>query len=112
MLTGQVAIVSGGLGDIGRAIALELARKGADIAVGDVLEESRAEELLGAIRQTGRKARYDRADVSDVNAVRAWVENTRRDLGLPTLIVPNAAVVTLKSIREVTPEEYEPGPPR
>ena len=33
-LTGQVAIISGGLGDIGRACAIEFARRGADVAVG------------------------------------------------------------------------------
>jgi glucose 1-dehydrogenase len=105
-LNGQVAIVSGALGDIGRAIALELARRGADVAVGDILEPTEAEGLLTGLRQMGRKARYDTVDVSDWDAVTQWIADTEADLGMPTLIVPNAAIVVMGRIYEVTPEQW------
>ncbi|HZO89021.1 MAG TPA: SDR family oxidoreductase [Chthonomonadaceae bacterium] len=105
-LQGQRAIISGGLGDIGRAIARELARRGADIALGDVLEPEKAEPMLQELEQMGRKARYDYADVSDAHAVRGWVAAVETDLGVPTLIIPNAAVVTLEGIRTLTPEQW------
>lgn len=105
-LAGQVAIISGGLGDIGRAIALELARRGADVALGDLFEPGQAEALLAELRSLGRRARYDRVDVADAEAVRTWVENADRDLGTPTLIIPNAAIVQLGGFAELTPERW------
>src|SRR5262245_2437989 len=93
-LHNQVAIISGGAGDIGRAIAQEFAQRGADVAVGDLVDASAAEGLLAAVRGLGRRARYDRVDVTDAAAVGTWVSEVERELGTPTLIIPNAAVVT------------------
>lgn len=106
MLQGNVALISGGLGDIGRAIALELASRGADVAVGDVLEQSKAASLLDALRSKGIRARYDRVDVSELNAVRQWLDVVEREIGLPSLIVPNAAIVAVSDVRSVTPEDW------
>lgn len=105
-LAGQVAIISGGLGDIGRAIALELASRGADLAVGDVLDESQATDLLTELRSRGVRARYDRADVSDAAAVERWIASVVADLGTPTLIVPNAAIVHFMPLPQLTPEHW------
>jgi glucose 1-dehydrogenase len=100
-LDNHVAIISGGLGDIGQAIARELARRRAAIAIGDVQEEDRALGLLQEIQQTGKQARYDRVDVVDAEAVAAWVRRVEDDLGVANLIIPNAAIVTLADIRTV-----------
>ena len=105
-LNGQVAIISGALGDIGKAIALELASRGADIALGDILPEERASGVLSALADINVNARYDCVDVSNAPAVSAWVEKVAGALGTPTLIVPNAAIATLKSVREISPEEW------
>jgi len=105
-LKGQTAIISGALGDIGRAIALELASRGANIALGDILPEDNATGVLQSIRELGRKARYDCVDVSDSNAVNSWIENATKDLGAPTLIIPNAAIATLKRVREISSAEW------
>jgi NAD(P)-dependent dehydrogenase (short-subunit alcohol dehydrogenase family) len=105
-LKGHIAIISGGLGDIGRAIALDLARRGADISIGDVLEVDKASKLLGEIRKLDRRAQYYRVDVSDAKGVNQWVADTERDLGTATLIIPNAAIVTLADFRSVTSEQW------
>jgi glucose 1-dehydrogenase len=102
----QVAIISGGLGDIGRAIAKELARRGADIALGDLQEPERAAGFLTELQTLGRRARYDRADVSDSEAVAQWVAAVEADLGVPNWIIPNAAIVQLADIRAVTPAQW------
>lgn len=102
-LTNQTAIISGGLGDIGRAIALELASHGAAIAVGDILPANKASRLL---KQLGPQARYDRVDVSDAKAVGRWVRAVERALGVPTLIIPNAAIATLATLRKLTPAQW------
>jgi len=106
LLKGNVALISGGLGDIGRAIALELASRGADVALGDVLDSTKATGLLDTLSSKGVRARYDRVDVSDANAVRQWIDTVERDIGLPSLIVPNAAIVNVSDVRSVTPEDW------
>jgi glucose 1-dehydrogenase len=106
-LNGQVAIISGGLGDIGRAIASELARRGADVALGDVRSPDQAAETLAQLQQSGRRARYDQVDVSDAAAVADWGRTVEDDFGVPTLIIPNAAVVTLKDIHTLSAEEWQ-----
>ena len=105
-LKNQTAIISGGLGDIGRAIALEMARQGAHVAIGDVRPPDDATDFLPTISDFGVRCHYDRVDVSDADAVRDWVMAVESDLGVPTLIIPNAAIVTLANIREVTPEQW------
>lgn len=105
-LNGQTAIISGALGDIGRAIALELAARGADIALGDIAPTENAAGVLQSVRELGRKARYDGVDVSNAQAVNTWVENVSEELGAPNLIIPNAAIVTLKTTLEISPEEW------
>jgi glucose 1-dehydrogenase len=106
MLAKQVAMISGGLGDIGRAIALELGGRGADVAVGDMRAPDDAKELLESLRPKGVRARYDRVDVADATAVRAWVEDVERDLAPPTIAIANAAVVTVTRVTEITPEQW------
>jgi glucose 1-dehydrogenase len=105
-LCGRVAIISGGLGDIGAAIARELARGGAHVALGDILPADRAAGLIGEIGALGRSACYHRVDVSDAEAVRAWVAAAEDEMGPPDIIVPNAARVTLEGVRTVTPEQW------
>jgi glucose 1-dehydrogenase len=105
-LTNQVAIISGGLGDIGRAVARELARRGADIAIGDVRPTDDAPAALNALRELGVRAKYDRVDVSDAAAVAQWVANVEAELGPPTLIIPNAARVTIAGSQAITPEDW------
>lgn len=106
-LHNHVAVISGGLGDIGRAIAQELARRGAAIGLCDLQEPEGAELLLADLRALGVNARYDRVDVADAHAVRQWIADVEAALGVPTLLIVNAAIVTLADIRTVTPEQWE-----
>ena len=56
-LKGAVAIISSGLGDIGRAIARVLALRGADIALGGLLPDERATAFLAELAAPGRRSR-------------------------------------------------------
>lgn len=94
-LLGHTALISGGLGDIGRAIAVELAAHGADIAICDRSRNS-AERLVEEIGGLGRRCRVQRLDVTDSEAVRHWIVDLDATFGLPDLIVPNAAIVDIK----------------
>ena len=105
-LHNQVAMISGGLGDIGRAIAMELARRGANVAIGDLRSADDALPTLGALRDLGVRGRYDRVDVADAAAVNQWVAAVESDLGPASLIIPNAAIVTLAGVCDVTADQW------
>ena len=105
-LVGSTAIISGGLGDIGRAIALDLAVRGADIAIGDLLDQDRASALLSDLKRMGRKARYDRVDVSYADQVQEWLTKVERAMAVPDLVIPNAAVVNPADIRTLAPGQW------
>jgi NAD(P)-dependent dehydrogenase (short-subunit alcohol dehydrogenase family) len=107
MLGGRVAVISGGLGDIGRAIGREMARNGAAVAIGDLSEQAVGAAELASAGWDGVPVRYDRVDVSDGAAVAEWLARVESDLGVPDLIVPNAAQVTAKGALSITAAEWE-----
>ena len=102
-LQDQVALISGGLGDIGQSIARELASHGAAVAIGDLRPADQARSLVDEL---GQRARYDQVDVSDDKMVEQWIDAVEESLGLPTLIIPGAAISTLADLRTVTPIEW------
>jgi len=78
------AVISGGLGDLGAAIAVHLARSGVDVAIADLAEAPRDPGDLPA------GVGYHRVDVTDADAIERWLD----DVGTPTVVVPAAATVT------------------
>lgn len=72
-LAGQAAIVTGGGGGIGRAIAIEFARAGADIVIADIIAE-RAVETASRVREFGRQAVALTVDVMQTDQVRQMVQ--------------------------------------
>lgn len=108
-LAGEVAIVSGGLGDIGRAIAVELAARGAHVAIGDVGAEDKAASLLAELRGHGVRASYRQVDVRDADGVRQWVDDVAADLGTADLVIPAAATVVSCNIVDLTSQVWSDG---
>ncbi len=88
-LTGQAALVTGGGGGIGRAIALRLAEAGADIALFEIVPE-RAEETATRIRELGRRALPIVGDVMDADALRAGIAAADAEFGRLDILVNNA----------------------
>jgi NAD(P)-dependent dehydrogenase (short-subunit alcohol dehydrogenase family) len=107
LLHGQHLIISGGLGDIGRAVTLLLAAQGAAVTLSDLRSQAEAEPHVAALRAHHIAARYDQVDVSDAEAVERWV-NAVADgaLGPPSLVVPNAAVVTVQPVLELSLDRW------
>jgi NAD(P)-dependent dehydrogenase (short-subunit alcohol dehydrogenase family) len=102
----KVAMISGGGGDIGRAVALELASRGADISLGDLKEQTDLLPFIEQLSSLGSNVLYRQLDIVNPESVMAWVEETESRLGVPTMIIPNAGVVTRKSILEMSPSEW------
>ena len=105
-ITGKVALVTGGGQGIGRAIALRLAKDGADIAIAD-LNEEKASAVVDEVRAVGRKATGFRADVSNREEVYAAINHAEKELGGFDIIVNNAGIANVQPLLEVTPEEVD-----
>ena len=100
LLRGKVAVVSGGAGDIGRAIARRLRAAGAKVALGDVVPVKTAKSRL-------RGYHYTEVDVTDTAALELWLDRVTHDLGLPDIIVPNAGVVEIGSPLQIGGEAWQ-----
>jgi 3-oxoacyl-[acyl-carrier protein] reductase len=73
-LTGKVAFVTGGSGDIGGAIARRLADAGVEVAVSYVGDAERAGATVDAVQKIGRRSLAVRLDQRDSNSVDACVK--------------------------------------
>lgn len=102
----RTVIISGGIGDIGFATAIEFALQGANVALGGISQESEALEFVNQIRNYGVQCTYKQLDVANASEVQAWVNDVENTIGLPSLIIANAAIVTLAGIHEITPEQW------
>jgi NAD(P)-dependent dehydrogenase (short-subunit alcohol dehydrogenase family) len=92
-LTGQVAVVTGGGGGIGRAIALAYAEAGADVAIADIIPE-RGEEAAERVRAFGRRALAVPTDVMDTDQVRELIAKTDAAFGRIDILCNNAGGVS------------------
>ncbi|HLY27592.1 MAG TPA: enoyl-[acyl-carrier-protein] reductase FabL [Aggregatilineales bacterium] len=88
---GKVALITGSGRGIGKAIALRLAREGADIAVNFFRNRTPAEQTADEIRALGRAVALVRADVSDEADLRRLFEEVQGALGGLDILVNNAA---------------------
>ena len=105
-LDGRRALVTGAGSDgIGRAIAVGLARAGADVAIHSLAHDEAAETALDAVRREGRKALLLTADFSDPAAARGTVRDAERSLGGLDILVNNAATTLRRPALET--EDYE-----
>jgi glucose 1-dehydrogenase len=106
LFNGHTVLISGGLGDIGRATILSFASQGAAIALSDLAAEDVSASFVDSIKALGVPCMYATVDVSNAVAVEDWVRQTEREIGTPTIIIANAAVATIASIHEITPEQW------
>lgn len=105
-LEGKVVLITGAGQGIGRAIALRLARDGADIAVVDI-NDKKTPQVADEIRALGRRATIFSADISRRADVYAAIEHAEKELGSFDIIVNNAGIASIQAIADATPEEVE-----
>ena len=93
-LDGQRALVTGSSRGIGRGIALELAREGADVVVNYRRDEDAARETAAAIEAMGRTAFCVQADVSNWNAVETMVDKSLAHFDHLDIVVANSGIAS------------------
>ncbi len=104
--TDKVAAITGAASGIGRSLSLELARRGAHLALSDVDEAGLAETALRA-KRAGVEVTTARVDVAARAAVEAWAEQVVADHGRVNLIVNNAGVAVGASVEGTSYEDFE-----
>lgn len=106
-LQNKIVLVTGGRRGIGRAIALESAKEGADVAVSDVIDDAQLESTVREIRESGRRSIAVRADVSRPEDVSGMLDTVERGLGPVDVLVNNAGVESIIPLLEITEQEWE-----
>jgi 3-oxoacyl-[acyl-carrier protein] reductase len=106
LFEGKVSIITGASQGIGEAIAEELAREGAHVALVDVQKE-KLEALAERFRTAGGKASAHVADVTRLDRVVAVVEDVLRDLGRIDHLVNNAGITRDNLLLRMKEEEWD-----
>ena len=105
-LEGKTALITGASRGIGRAIAIELAHRGASIAVNFRSSQSAAEELGREIRDLGCDCEFFQEDVSDRNHARKLVSVVQECFHHVDILVNNAGITRDRSVRKMTDEDW------
>lgn len=105
-MDGRVALVTGASRGIGRAVALELASRGARVAVNYQSSRERAEEVVKLITAAGGKALAIGANVADRGQVVELVETVTKELGPVEILVNNAGVTRDNLLMRMKEEEW------
>ncbi|MFB6084244.1 MAG: 3-oxoacyl-[acyl-carrier-protein] reductase [Halorientalis sp.] len=107
MLDGQTCLVTGSSRGIGRGIAEELGRHGAEVVVNYRTSEAAASEVVDAIEDEGGTAIAVQGDVADYEDVEAMCERVHDAFGPVDVLVNNAGITIDKKFEKMTKEDWE-----
>jgi len=105
-LKGQVAVVTGAGRGIGRAIALELARQGADIVIAE-MDQAGAKRVAEEVGALGRRAVAVATDVTSRADLRAMVDRAKAEFGRIDILVNNAGIYRAAATLDVTEDHWD-----
>lgn len=103
---GRAVIVTGGSRGIGRAIAKELASRGANVAFSFTKNREMSDELVAELQGTGRRAIAFQADVTDYAASERMVKAVKSEFGSVDYLVNNAGITRDKLIMMMSEEDW------
>ncbi len=106
-LANKIALITGSSRGIGRAIALELAQRGADVVVHYLRRKSAANEVVTTVEALGCRAIAVKANLADAGQVEALFDEIESAFGRCDVFVGNAASGTPKDVLEVTDKHWD-----
>lgn len=106
-LAGKAALVTGASRGIGREIALELARQGANVAVNFAGSEAKANEVVDEIKALGRDAIAVKCNVSNAEEVTEMIKGTIDRFGKLDILVNNAGITKDNLLMRMKEEEWD-----
>jgi NAD(P)-dependent dehydrogenase (short-subunit alcohol dehydrogenase family) len=104
---GKVVLVTGAQQGIGRAMAIEFALAGADVAINWLDDESAAERAADQVRGHGRRALTVQADVARIEQTQAMVTAVEQELGPIDVLINNAGVFPRVPFLEMTETHWD-----
>ena len=107
MLSGKVAIVTGGSRGIGRAVSIALADAGADVAIVYAGNRQGAEETVAEIEKRGRRGVMIQADVSQADQVDSAVKQVLDAFGRIDILVNNAGITRDNLVLRMKEEDWD-----
>jgi enoyl-[acyl-carrier protein] reductase III len=107
MTSNKVALVTGSSRGLGKAIAIELAKNGYDIVVNYARSKTAALETVKEIESLGQKALLVRANVGDMEKLKAMFETIREEFGRLDVFVSNAASGVLRPVMELEESHWD-----
>jgi glucose 1-dehydrogenase len=107
LLQGQTALVTGANSGIGRAIAIALARAGADVVENYVTRPEDAEAVVEEIRSKGQRAMIAHADVADEGQVQAMFARAVREFGTIDILASNAGMERNAPFHEMSAAQWD-----
>jgi glucose 1-dehydrogenase len=107
LLKGQTALVTGANSGIGRAIAIALARAGANVVVNYVTRPEDAEAVVEEIRSKGQRAMSSHADVADESQVQAMFAAAVREFGTIDILASNAGMERNAPFHEMSAAQWD-----
>ena len=107
MTANKVALVTGSSRGLGKAIAIELAKNGYDIVVNYARSKTAALETVKEIEALGQKALLIRANVGDMEKLKAMFETIREEFGRLDVFVSNAASGVLRPVMELEESHWD-----
>jgi len=105
-LSGKCVLVTGGGTGIGKGVAIELAKSGADVAIGYNSSVKGAEEVVNEIRTMGRRAVAIKANLYEFDSCIKLVDSAVEYLGGLDALINNAGITFTKKFLEITEEEF------
>ncbi|TYC57687.1 3-oxoacyl-[acyl-carrier-protein] reductase [Marinobacter sp. BW6] len=105
-LKGKVALVTGASRGIGRHIALQLAQRGADVAINYRSRQHEGDEVAKEIEATGVRALAFQADLSKMPEARNLVRQVQEQWGRIDILVNNAGITKDKSMKKLTDDDW------
>ena len=106
-LAGKVVLVTGAQQGIGRAMALEFAAAGADVAINWLDDNAAAQRVADEVGACGRRAILVQADVARVEQVQAMVSSVQKGLGAIDVLINNAGVFPRVPFLEMTEQDWD-----
>jgi NAD(P)-dependent dehydrogenase (short-subunit alcohol dehydrogenase family) len=106
-LQGQVALVTGGAKRIGRAVALRLARDGADVVIHYNLSKSEADDTVAEIEELGRKSIAVQADLRELSQIHRMFLQTSAHFGRLDILINNAANFVPARLEDTSEEIWD-----
>src|SRR5262252_3090812 len=103
---GKTALVTGASRGIGRAIAIELAREGAKVAINYSSNEAKAKEVAEEVNKQGGNAILYKANIGNSKEARAMVETVAKEFTHLDILINNAGITRDSLLHKMTDEQW------